>query len=352
MILHVFYYDKFDRDYIEKINSIYDENDHLFFIYGVENNASLRKITAKNVVFSSSFSSKKEWMNYLSTKIDIADKVIIHSLFSRNIMWVLYKKMKKNSHKYFWMIWGGDLYNAYWNRYKSLSNILREHIRKKIIRKIPAVGYIKGDYDFLISHYKTDAKFYLASYTYDFFDIEEKKDIFTILIGNSASKSCRYEQALDKLASILNKDDEFKIMCILSYPNDDAYIKQISTYGHKLFGNKFIPITEFLPYEKYVELLAKTDVAIFNHNRQQALGNIASLVYLGKKVFISKENACINYFEDMGAIVYEVGSMNRESLFIPLSIEQKQKNKNCILDFYSDKKFKERWSLIFEEDKK
>lgn len=55
-------------------------------------------------------------------------------------------------------------------------------------------------------------------------------------------------------------------------------------YGINLFGDNFILLTEFLSPEEYAKILANVDVAIFAHRRQQALGNILALIYIGKKV--------------------------------------------------------------------
>ena len=41
-----------------------------------------------------------------------------------------------------------------------------------------------------------------------------------------------------------------------------------------------------LPLSDYLKILGKIDIAIFNHERQQAVGNITSLLGLGKKVYI------------------------------------------------------------------
>ena len=43
-----------------------------------------------------------------------------------------------------------------------------------------------------------------------------------------------------------------------------------------------------MPFEKYLEFLSEIDIAIFAHKRQQAFGNIISLLGMGKKVYLDE----------------------------------------------------------------
>lgn len=348
MIVHVFIYEKFAEDYIQRINRLFDSTDHLFFIYGRKALENIKTIHGDNVFFSSNFNNIFSWGSFLSKKIDKANKVIIHSIFSRKLLFILLLKQKKNASKYFWMIWGGDLYNAYWNKDKNLMNKILELARKKFIRKIPAVGYIRGDFEFLTTHYKTNAKFYTASYTYDFhipFTSPKTASSINILLANSASPSCRYEAMLKKIAKF--KCPNIQIYCVLSYPNNQTYISYIKKLGHDLLGDRFHALDYYMPYNEYMKLLNSIDIALFNHNRQQALGNIASLLYLGKKVYISDENACKEYFEDMGAIVYAINDFSELSLSAPINENIVIKNRKAIEHFFSDAEFYARWEKIF-----
>ena len=44
------------------------------------------------------------------------------------------------------------------------------------------------------------------------------------------------------------------------------------------FWRKFKPLVDFMPFDEYLNLLAKVDIAIFNHKRQQAMGNTTILL--------------------------------------------------------------------------
>ena len=350
MILHLIAYEKFTEDYIQKINKLFDKNDHLFLVFGKKTEVNIKSIDADNVIYSVDFRNKALCVLFLIWKILSSYKVIIHALFlSNSYLKILLLLQPIAGNKYFWNIWGYDLYNSYWNREKSPE---REKLRVKFIKKLKAVGYIKSDYRFLKKNYETSAKFYLASYVYDFFipDVNEDKEDKTIniLLGNSATEESQYEEVIDLLASYYYKP--IKVLCVLSYPKENVqYRDKIINYGYEKLKEKFIPVIDFLSYEKYTEILHKTDIAFFNHNRQQALGNIATLLYLGKRVYINPSNGCKEYFEDMGARVFSIDSFSEKDICKTKSVELIDLNRKAIKDFFSDSNFKARWEKIFKE---
>lgn len=350
MILHLIAYEKFTEDYISRINKLFNPREHIFLVFGEQELKNIKQVDAENVVYSTNFSSKSKCAIFLVRKILTAKKVIIHALFLSdpylNLL-VLLQPFCKG--KYFWNIWGYDLYNAYWDREKTTK---REKLRIRFIRKLKAVGYIPGDYEFLCKHYMTNAKFYLASYSYDFFtpetEIAEKdKRTINILLGNSATEECQYENAIDILAQYKNLP--IRVKCILSYPRENnEYRNKVINYGRKMLGSKFEPIVDFMSYEEYTELLAGIDIAIFNHNRQQALGNIASLLYLGKRIYINPKNSCKEYFENIGAKVFSIEELDAKEICKKDNVALKENNRNAIDVFFSDENFKLRWQNIFE----
>ena len=354
MILHIFPYEKFTYDYINRINDLFNPDDHLFWIYGEKEYDKIKDVNASNVIYERDISKLNANIT-LAKKIADSKKVIIHSLFM-NTKKLLFLRIQQSKYpnKFFWNIWGADLYNEYWNRNNNYKNKIRECIKKVFIKKIRAVGYIRGDYDFLIKHYNTNAKYYIASYTYDFYvpevkTIEIEDKTVNILLGNSATKECQYEKAIDMLAKY--KDMPIKVKCILSYPkNNEEYRKSIILYGESVLGNKFEPIVDFMSFDEYTKLLASIDLAIFNHNRQQALGNIASLLYLGKKVYINPENACKSYFEDIGAEVYSIEDLTSKDIIKEEKNSSMKENNRKVIDyFFSDLQFKKRWEKIFND---
>lgn len=347
-IVHFIPNEKFTYLYIEKINEIFGEDGHVFFVYGRADNDKIDTSNEKNATFIDDLTGDNA--RIVRHWIVQADKVIIHSLNVSNKLFAMLLTMQPlYGRKYFWNIWGGDLYNTYWARNNSFKSKVRETLRKSFIKRLPAVGYIPSDYEFLKQHYNTNAKFFLASYAYKFFEVNEKKADHTlsVLLGNSATETSQYEDAINRLSKY--KKDDIKVYCVLSYPQNKQYINKVIKHGKGMLGDRFVPQTEFMKYDEYMGFLAKVDVAIFNHNRQQGLGNIASLLYLGKKVIINPMNGCKDYFERIGARLYSVDDIQC-TLFEKISVEDKKKNRQCIQRFFSDAEFGNRWRCIFEAD--
>ena len=350
-VLHLIRYEKFTCDYINRINNLFNPKDHLFIVFGNKIYPNIRNVVAENTVYTSDFKSKGLCSFYIVKEIIKSEKVILHALFfSKKYLNLLLILQPFSKSKYFWNIWGYDLYNMYWEREE---DVKKEKLRRKFIKNLRAVGYIPGDYVFLKEHYQTEAKFYLASYSYDFFvpeipQNENDKYTINILLGNSATEECQYDEAIDLLSKY--KDHPIKIKCILAYPQENIeYINQVVSHGKAVFGDKFEALTEYMSYEDYTQMLSGIDIAIFNHNRQQALGNIASLLYLGKRVYINSKNACKGYFEDLGAVVYDLNDLSEKDICKNSGNDLMKKNREAIDVFFSDKNFKSRWETIFED---
>lgn len=354
MILHIFPYEKFTQDYIKKINQMFQNDDHVFLIYGDKADNEIKDINAENIIYE----PKNHFVRYIKLYklIKKSSKVIFHSLFFGTDNFLFYTILGfKNRCKYFWNIWGGDLYNEYWHRNDNIKTKIRNVIKIIFIGNLKAVGYIKSDYDFLMKHYRSDAKFYLDSYAYELFIPKNVKNgnskSVKILLGNSATEECRYLESIDFLSFC--KNENVIVYCILSYPKNKVsseYRGKVIKYGKNIFGEKFVPIIDYMSYEKYSKLLNNIDIAIFNHNRQQALGNIASLLYLGKRVYISKENGCKEYFENIGAKVFSLECLTRSDISKKDTTNIAKINRKALDAFFSDTNFKNMWGKIFYEN--
>lgn len=128
-----------------------------------------------------------------------------------------------------------------------------------------------------------------------------------IIIGNSATKSNNHLEIFDILKN--NKLKNASILCPLSYGDSD-YAKIVNEKGYEYFKDNFFPIFKMLSFSDYVELLSTCDVGIYNHDRQQALGNISLMIGLKKKVYLRKGGPCWNHFERYGIILNDIGELS------------------------------------------
>jgi hypothetical protein len=102
-----------------------------------------------------------------------------------------------------------------------------------------------------------------------------------------------------------------KIICPLSYGDND-YKNHIVYKGKDLFPEAFIPLCEFMDLQDYLKILSSCSFAVMGHIRQQAGGNIVSMLHFGAKVFFYPESPMYRFFKKEGAFVYDVKDLERE----------------------------------------
>jgi len=102
--------------------------------------------------------------------------------------------------------------------------------------------------------------------------------------------------------------------------------------GAKLFGDKFSPLLDFMPFENYMELLGKIDVAVFAHKRQQAMGNIVTLLGLGKKIYMRSNVTSWMIFSEQGIKVFDVDKLDLK----PIEEDLRKKNQARIKSIFNE----------------
>ncbi len=332
MILHIMILDKFLPPFIDFISKHFDITKHKFvflgrkeYKYGLKPSHPIEWIDSKNKVF------KLLYYMYIS------EKIVIHGLWSRHLVKLLFFQpwlLKKC----YWVMWGGDFYFPE----------KQDWIKKQVIRRIGHfVTYIRGDYELVKKWYGSTGKYHecLMYPSNVFFDygVKTKQDTtINIQVGNSATDTNNHFEAFNKLAKF--KDENIRIYCPLSY-GDKKYAEEVILYGKKLFGEKFIPITEFMPLEKYLDFLGSMDIAIFPHNRQQAMGNIIKLLGMGKKVYLRKNTTHRELFEVLGIKIYDLDEISLE----PMDEQVRSNNISKVKQYFSEEKLREQLDAIFRK---
>lgn len=103
-----------------------------------------------------------------------------------------------------------------------------------------------------------------------------------------------------------------------------------------------------MPFNQYLELLAKVDIAIFNHKRQQALGDITTLLGICKKVYICEDITIWQFCIDHDLKVYSSNG-DFEDLFEKMNEEIKQNNIENVKSKFSEEKLVEDLNQIFND---
>lgn len=330
--------EKFIAPYIEFINENFETKEHLFMVYG---NDTFKVPLANNVVDNTMISTKK--INFfakikktialyyfyfqLFIRMKEAKKIIIHGLFDRRLVRLL-ALFPMYLSKSYWVIWGKDLYKDILNPPKTLKQKWRFYIESKVKKNIAYyVTYLKGDYDLAKKQYSSKSKYcecimYISN-IYSEYDLPEKKTgKITILVGNSSELSNNHNDIFDKLIKL--PEQNFNIICPLSY-GPKQHADKIILLGKLTFGERFTPLTDFMPFNEYLKILADVDIAIFAHKRQQAMGNIITLLGLGKTVYMRNDITPFSFFKTLGIDVFNVNALELE-LLDEVTISNNKKN--------------------------
>lgn len=276
-----------------------------------------------------------------------AKKIIVHGLFDLKTIMILFFMpwlLKKSC----WMLWGADLYTYKLGK-KDLKWKLLEFFRRPVIKNFAYLSTtVPGDYELAKKWYGSKSKFIQnLMYTSHVarpipsMDVDSEDKIINIQVGNSADPSNNHKEVFEYLSKLPSK--EFRVYCPLSYgspKNKDLVLSQ----GEQLLKSNFIPMTDFLEFSEYNEYMSSINVAVFNHNRQQAMGNIIGLLSLGKKVVLKHTTTPYAFFKSIGLDVY---SLKDVDIFEPFSESSKKRNIQIMKENFSLRKLKSDWERVF-----
>jgi|GEM_PF-727900 len=151
-----------------------------------------------------------------------------------------------------------------------------------------------------------------------------------ILVGNSAAISNNHLEAIQLLA-----DNPYwgarRVVMPLSYGGEN-HREKIIAQGMSQLGSRFLPILEFMPANEYTAVLASCRTVLFNHMRQQAVGNLIVLLRQGSTVFINEVSPVFAYLLEEGFIVFPISELMERPVMINhhLSGEEMRKNRDNI----------------------
>lgn len=318
--------------YLEFMNKNFSNREHKF----------ITEQSKRNIIFCI-----KDGIN-LYNEMKESERIYFHGLFNPSIILFLFifKKFLKKS---YWIIWGGDLY-CFLKEKKGFKKKLYYKVANNV--KGHFYGYIthiEGDYKLAKEWYGAKGKYFncfmYPSNLYKEIKLNkiEKEDIY-IQIGNSADPTNNHFEIFKKLEKL--KNENIKLYCPLSYGNMQ-YAKEVIKKGKEIFKDSFIPLTEFMEYDKYLKFLSKIDIAIFAHDRQQAVGNITSLLSMKKTVYLKGSVTSYKMLKELGVKVKDFNKLKNLEKFNDNFLE---KNKEIIKKRFSEKRLVEDWKKIFEDD--
>ena len=266
--------------------------------------------------------------------------VILHCFYS--VPYKLIAKIPQNI-KVIWFAWGYDIYKSCYCHspliekplYHSRSEKFKKGVADKTLRTLMAERYYKcfcqklverafnrvdffsgvipEEYD-LIKENKKNSFFKAKQlvfnynnplYPYKLENIDNPTvSGFDIQIGNSADNTNNHIDMF-YLLSKLHLNDR-KIIVPLSYAGTERYKKAVLSEGEKLLGDSFTPLTDYMPLQKYMQIVSSVRYSIFYLERQQAMGNIWLSLWRGCLVFLSETNPVYLHLKKRGYIVFSI----------------------------------------------
>ena len=96
--------------------------------------------------------------------------------------------------------------------------------------------------------------------------------------------------------------------------------------------------------DEYTKYMQTIDIAVFNHSRQQGMGNIIGLISLGKRIYMRSEVTSFYYLKDKGFSVFQVDGLERLER---LSETDAMKNICLANNIFTEKRLLQNWEDVF-----
>lgn len=313
-----FYIDEF----IQKSKEISD-SDNIFICIGNKKD-SLKRVKSQEVKICSIEEALKKLKN------ENFKKLFIHFLDSKAISFL--KQVDADIIVY-WLLWGSDAY-----KHPDLLRNIYMPMTSETLKKMP-FGKYNAKYSLVqkMRDFRFKRNFSKAIHKIDFCCIQVKEDFvmmkklyphskmkhkyfaykgadpklcegnrnrnenhhksLNLLVGNSANPSNNHKDVLKMLYDY--NDVISSITCPLSYSGPIEYVDEVINYGKELFGNKFVGLKNFLPFEDYQVLMNKIDVGVFYHRRQQAYANTLLMLQQNKKIFMNDHSNLFKMYQEL-----------------------------------------------------
>ena len=373
------------------INQFNQVNKSLNHFLVVSNSKKLLFINSRFNNFSSV--NVKEMNSYLNLNKDKIQAIVFHGL-NEEYKWEIINKYYRKI-KLHWFFWGTDgyllpsmrkgllkkktkklkiektnfkfwMYKVYNNNgiynflYLKIRNLLKKeklYFQKfeDSLMKLSSISAIPDDFEKLKKATKISIKNFsvnigsIDSILIDKIKIDKIKIGNNILLGNSISLENNHLDAFDSLKKF--DLSERKILVPLSYGESfEGLQSHLISVGHSMFGkNKFMPITDFMNRMEYNELLSSCSVAILNHNKQHAWGNILTLLYLGIKVFLNEKNPLYTYLTNLNIVVFEMNSLSQANIDSKLPFRSVKHNRSVLNANFGTEKVFQQTTLLIDE---
>ena len=303
-----------------------------------------------------------------------AKNIVVHGFtFSLKWLTLMYFNRKELEQKGIWVIWGVDLYNYHRTKGNRFINKIINHMEDKIrescrtsvvvfptdvavFRRIfggektlfcAPIGFSEvsfSQWDEILAKRAEIAEKYPTAFTRP-----DRK--VSIQIGHNAYPFNNHAIALSMLEP--HKSKNILITMPMCYGNDYGdqqanYKDEIMHLAYGLFPpEKIRQLKDLMPLRRYYEFLGAVDVSILGAPRQNALGNIIPLLYMGKKLYLSNQNPLFSFFKSKGFEIHDINELHGAKYEDVIAPVKRSFPNPWIRNFYSVDGNAKRWEVVF-----
>ena len=164
-------------------------------------------------------------------------------------------------------------------------------------------------------------------------EVADKQLGIDILVGNSATLENNHLEVFEVLERSVDLTGR-RIIVPLSY-GDEWYKEKLISVGRSKFGEQFVPLTNFMTKEAYIDLLQQCGLVFMNHLRQQALGTICIMMIKGAKLYMNPASPLYHWLLERGAVIKSIDALGdvvrtKQQVLLPLSKDDQLRNISVI----------------------
>lgn len=350
--------EKFTKGFIRFTNDAFPERGIWFFVYGSDSVTGYERPDASNVVILEDYSDC--FSNPALSDMLKSSKLIILNWCDHNLA----LQLQPYWGKLFLLFWGGDLYPL--KKPISITKYREWQYRQRVLKCIKecrgVLTLLPGELNTLNSICKRHGIWHPASVftatasesesmrreICELLSRDKPQNPIRILLGNSATPTNRHAQMIESLRRFSHEN--IALYVPLSYGNME-YKDEIIRLGKDAFGEKFIPLIDYMEIAEYQDLLKTISVGVFNHNRQQGMGSIHLLMQYGAKVYIAPDSPMWADFASNGEQFFNTSTINEETYgeFISYDKEYARKNFEALDPIKFHSSAVKKWQLIYAE---
>lgn len=313
--------------YIRMLRENYDENEHHFYFIN-ECPESEKSLFDYGNVQQMTGNGKIEKMLHLKRALDDADIIFWHGFIYPGRFMLFLSANPQFLRKSVWIAWGIDIYN--WKRPEnSIRNIVINKLNYYCRCHVKAViALIEPDKKYFHKNFSKKIPCYVIPYPISresFEAMDEYRDwkarengVTYVQVAHNAHTFNRHIEILEALLPYA--EENIRLFLPMSYGKDwhtssPEYGKAVQKYANEHFSGKVNILSRLMPQLKYTEFLWNMDIAIFNAERQNALGNILKLLYMGNKVYLTPDGPLYEFFKEKNFEIYntkDVGNIPYE----------------------------------------